>query len=77
MPDHCETLTGLAMYVGGSYNGLCVLTEFSEFVMIAEIANISTSIFVSSSAEVASCAYETHNDFTNFSELFLLFEIGS
>ena len=53
------------------------LTEFSEFVMIAEIANISASIFISSSAEVSSCAYEKHNDFTNFSELFMLFEIGS
>ena len=48
------------------------MTKFSEFVMLVEIANVSTLIFVSSAAEVAGCAYETHNDFTNFSKLVML-----
>ena len=59
--DHCETLTGLTRWI------LYWLVRFDEIFWIGfDCQHITIS--VSGSAECASgvCAYEVHDDFTNF-----------
>jgi hypothetical protein len=50
---------------------MCVLTNFFELVMLFDIANIYRFPFPVQ--EKAPVAYKAQRDFTNFSELFLLF----